>query len=78
MAAANVVPSAVVVPLLFPIAHCNKYVGVYTEHEHCFLLLHVLGMDILILITHDQSKEFRLHKCAITRVQDYTDNILLM
>ena len=53
-----------------------KYLGVYLEYEHFFHYSTFYEWFFLLLITHDQSKELKLHECAITRVKDYTNNIL--
>ena len=55
-----------------------KYLGVYLEYEPFFHYSTFYEWFFLLLITHDQSKELKLHECAITRVQDYTNNILPM
>ena len=55
-----------------------KYLGVYLEYGHFFHYSTFYERLCLLLITHDQSKELKLHEYAMTREQCYTNNILPM
>ena len=58
--------------------HCNKILGSVFRVRALFCYSTFYGRLLLLLITHDQSKELKLRECAMTRVQDNTNNTLPM